>query len=161
MCLPEGYREGNKVAHLTRCISGLIKSPTEWYSPLPVYLRGHVFDISNFDPCESHQFYIAMYNDDLTLHRPPQYLMDTTLLALETEFEVTNMGQLYWLLGIQITFNRYTIELSQKAFVDKILERFYMNVSHPTLLSIYSNTRLRKEESVLEAEEHHLCQSII
>jgi hypothetical protein len=50
--------------------------------------------------------------------------MDTTVLALETEFEVTNMGQLNWLLGIQITFDRDSIELSQEAFVDKILEWF-------------------------------------
>jgi hypothetical protein len=46
---------------------------------------------------------------------PPGHLMDTTVLALETEFEVTNMGQLHWLLGIQITFNRDSIELSQEA----------------------------------------------
>jgi hypothetical protein len=87
--------------------------------------------------------------------------MDTTVLALETEFEVTNMEQLHWLLGIQITFNRDSIELSQEAFVDKILERFQMNDSHPTLLPIDPNTRLTKEDSVLEAEEHRLYQSII
>jgi hypothetical protein len=87
--------------------------------------------------------------------------MDTTVLALETEFEVTNMGQLHWLLGIQITFNHDSIELSQEAFVDKILERFQMNDSHPMLLPIDPNTRLMKEDSVLEAEEHCLYQSII
>jgi hypothetical protein len=38
--------------------------------------------------------------------------MDITVLALETEFEVTNMGQLHWLLEIQITFNHDSIELS-------------------------------------------------
>jgi hypothetical protein len=83
--------------------------------------------------------------------------MDTTVLALETEFEVTNMGQLHWVLGIQITFNHNSIELSQDAFVDTILERFQMNDSHPTLLPIDPNTWLMKEDSVLEAEEHRLC----
>jgi hypothetical protein len=87
--------------------------------------------------------------------------MDTTVLALETEFKVTNMGQLHWLLGIQITFNRDAIELSQEAFVAKILKRFQMNDSHPTLLPINPNTRLTKQDSVLEAEEHPLYQSII
>jgi hypothetical protein len=70
--------------------------------------------------------------------------MDTTVLALETEFEVTNMGQLHWLLGIQITFNRDSIEVSQEAFIDKILEWFQMNYSHPTLLPINPSTRLTK-----------------
>jgi hypothetical protein len=50
--------------------------------------------------------------------------MDITILALEIEFEVPNMGQPHWLLGNQITFNRDSIELSPKGFVDKILERF-------------------------------------
>jgi hypothetical protein len=68
--------------------------------------------------------------------------MDTTVLALETEFEVTNMGQLHWVLGIQIIFNRDSIQLSQEAIIDKILERVQMNYSHPTLLPIDRNTRL-------------------
>jgi hypothetical protein len=110
---------------------------------------------------KSDQFYIAVYVDDLTLYGPPGYLMDTTVLALDTEFEVTNMGQLHWLLGIHITFNRDSIELSQEAFIDKILEWFTMNDSHPTLLPIDPNTRLTKEDLVLEAEEHRLYQSII
>ena len=50
--------------------------------------------------------------------------MDTTVSALETEFEVTNMGNLHWLLGIQIKMTRDAIELSQNAYIDKILERF-------------------------------------
>jgi hypothetical protein len=87
--------------------------------------------------------------------------MDTTVLALETEFEVTNMGQPHWLLGIQITFNRDSIELSEEACVDKILEQFQMNDSHPTLLTIDPNTRLMKADSVLEAEKHRLYQSMI
>jgi hypothetical protein len=82
--------------------------------------------------------------------------MDTSVLALETEFEITNMGQLHWLLDIQITFNCDSIELSQEAFVNKILERFQINDSHPTLLPIDPNTTSTKEDSVLEAEEHRL-----
>jgi hypothetical protein len=80
--------------------------------------------------------------------------MDTTILAFKTEFEVTNMGQLYRLVRIHITYNRHSIELLQDGFIDKILEQFQMNDSHPTLPTIKLNTRLTKQESVLEAEEH-------
>jgi hypothetical protein len=64
-------------------------------------------------------------------------------------------------MGIQITFNCNTIELLQEAFVDKILERFQRNDSHPTLLPIDSNPKLMNEDSVLEAEEHRLYQLLI
>jgi hypothetical protein len=87
--------------------------------------------------------------------------MDTIVLALETEFELTNMGQLHWVLRIQNTVNCYSIELSLAACVDKIFERFQMNDSYPTLLPINPNTRFSKEESVFEAEEHRLHKSII
>jgi hypothetical protein len=87
--------------------------------------------------------------------------MDTTSFSLETEFEVTNMGQPYWLLGIQITCNRDLIELLSEAFVDKILESFQINDSHLKLFPIDPNTRLTKDHSVLEPEEHCLNQSII
>jgi hypothetical protein len=110
---------------------------------------------------KSDQFYTAVYVDDLTLYGPPGHLKDTTVLVVVTEFEVTNMGQLYWLLGIWFTFNRDWIKLSQEAFVDKILERFKINDSHPTLLPIDPNTRLTKEDLGLDAEEHRLWQSLI
>jgi hypothetical protein len=87
--------------------------------------------------------------------------MDPTVWAPETEFEVTNMRQLYWLLGIQITLNCNLMELSQEAFIEEIVERFQMTDSHPTLIPIYPNTRLTKEDSVLEADKHRLYQLII
>jgi hypothetical protein len=162
---PEGYRDGNTVAHLKRCIYGLKQSPRELYSGLTAHLQRHAFDTSNFDPCmlrhKSDQFYITVYVDNMTFNGPPRYPMDTTVLNLETEFEVTNIGQLHWLSGIHITFDRDSIEHSKEAFVDKILERFQINDSHPTLLPIDPNTRLTKQDSVLEADQHRLYQSII
>jgi hypothetical protein len=80
--------------------------------------------------------------------------MDTTVLAFETKFEVTNIGQHQRLSGMQISFNRDMIDLSKEVFVDKILERFQMNNSHPTLLPMDPNTRLPQKDSVLEAEPH-------
>jgi hypothetical protein len=165
MRLPEGDTDCNKVAHVKRSIDGLNQSPRQWYSCLTIYLRRHGFDTSSFDPCvlryKSNQFYIAVYVEDLTLYGLRRRLMDTTVLAVETALKVTNMGNLHWLLGIQVSFNCDLIKLSQEAFVDKILERFQMNDSHPTLLAINPNPRLTKEKSVLEAEAHRLYQSII
>jgi hypothetical protein len=46
------------------------------------------------------RFDIAVYVDDLTLCAPSGYLMDSTVLAVKIDFEVTNIDQLHWLLGI-------------------------------------------------------------
>jgi hypothetical protein len=159
------YSDGNKVAYLKRCIYRLKLSPREWYSRLTAHLLRYGFDTSNLKPCmfrdHSNQFYIAVYVDNLTSYGPLRHLMDTSILARNTEFEVTNMGQIHWVLGNQITGNRDSIELSQQSFVDKILEWYQINDSHPTLLPIDPNTRLTMEDSELDAEEHRLDQSII
>jgi hypothetical protein len=128
MSLPEGYRDGNKVPHLKKCIYGLKQSPREWCSRLTAHHRRNGFDKSNFDPCllqhMCDQVHIAVHVDDLTLYGLPGHLPDTGALAPETEFKVINIGPLYWLFGIQISFDRDSIELSQKAFIDKMLEWF-------------------------------------
>jgi hypothetical protein len=87
--------------------------------------------------------------------------MDTNVLDHETEFEVTNIGQLHWLLGIQITVNCNSIEHLQEAFLNKILEQSQMNHCHLTLLLIDLNTSLTTQDSVLDAEEPLHYQSII
>jgi hypothetical protein len=153
MHLPRGNRDGNNIAHLKRCIDGLKQSPREWYSHLTSHLRRYGFETFNFDPYmlwhKSDQFNITMYVDDLTSYGPPGYLMDTIVLGLKTEFEIINMGQLHWLVEIEITFNHDSIELSQGAFIDKMLARFQINDSHPMLLPIDPNTWLMKENQDL------------
>jgi hypothetical protein len=77
------------------------------------------------------------------------------------EFAITDIGQLHWLLGIQMSVNQHSIHLSLAASFDKILELFQMNDAHPTHLPIDPTTRLTKEDSLLDAEEYHHYQSII
>jgi hypothetical protein len=103
---------------------------------------------------KSDQFYIAVYVNNLTSYGPLGHLNGPPVLAGETEFEDTNMGQVQLLLGNHITFNRDSIEVSEDAFVDKILEPFPMNDSDLMVLPINPNTRLT-QESVLEPEDHH------
>lgn len=165
MRLPEGHRSHGKVALLKKCIYGLKQSPRKWYFRLIEHLSAIGFTVSNFDPCvlrhNRQPFFIAVYVDDLTLYGPPEQLMETTVNALKKEFQVTDMGDLNWLLGIQIEILSDSIRLSQTAYIDKILERFQMSDSHPTALPIDPNTRLIKEDKPLGPAEHRIYQSII
>jgi hypothetical protein len=56
--------------------------------------------------------------------------------ALKSEFDVTDLDDLYWLLSIQIKFRKKGIELSQSVYIDKILLRFGMTDCNPTVLPI-------------------------
>ena len=47
--------------------------------------------------------------------------MTSTKQLLKKEFEVTDMGDLYWLLGMKIEYLEDGIAVSQTAYIYKIL----------------------------------------
>ena len=112
-----------------------------------VNLIPYGFDFSTFDPCvlvhESGQLFIAIYVDDLTLFGPQGDFMEQTIELLKTEFKVSDMGLLHYLLGIQIEYKDDGIHLSQTAFIDKILKRFSMEDCNPVSTPLDPNNHLR------------------
>jgi hypothetical protein len=45
-------------------------------------------------------------------------MMNNVKNTLKSDFEVTDLRDLYWLIGIQIKFGPKGIELSQTAYID-------------------------------------------
>ncbi|KAI0990949.1 hypothetical protein K3495_g17238, partial [Podosphaera aphanis] len=52
------------------------------------------------------------------------------------------MGTLHWILGIQIEYSNVGINLSQTAYIDRVLNRFSMQDSNPVSTPMESNQRL-------------------
>jgi hypothetical protein len=148
MQLPEGSKEEGMVAKLKRCIYGLKQSSREWYFRLVNFLQPYGFSSTTFDPCvlvhNSGDLFIAIYVDDLSLFGQSGSLFDTTIQLLKTEFNVKDMGDLHWLLGIRIEYTDAGISLSQTAFIDKILNRFNMVKCNPSPTPIDHNQRFHK-----------------
>jgi len=155
MDLPEGSRLDGMVAKLKRCIYGLKQSPREWYYQLVEYLGPFGFAITAWDPCvlvhKSGDLFLAIYVDDITLFGATGELKQQTINVLKTEFKVNDMGELNWLLGIQVTFTDDGITLSQTTFIDKILNRFSMQDCKPVSTPIDSNHHLK----AIEDEDQH------
>jgi len=150
MDLPEGRRLDGMVAKFKRCIYELKQSPRGWYYRLVKYLAPFGFVITARDACvlvhESGNLFLAIFVDDITLFGATGELNEQTINVLKTEFKVNNMGELNWLLGIQITFTEDGITLSQMTFIDKILNRFSMQDYKPISTSIDPNHRLKAIE---------------
>jgi len=165
MDLPEGSRLDGMVAKLKRCIYGLKQSPREWYYRLVEYLGPFGFVITAWDPCvlvhESGNLFLAIYVDDITLFGATGELKEQTINVLKTEFKVNDMGELNWLLGIQITFTHNGITLSQTTFIDKILNRFSMQDCKPISTPIDPNHRLMAIEVDEQSTDTTAYQQII
>jgi hypothetical protein len=121
--------------------------------------------MSNFEPSmlrhQSDSCDFNIYVNNLVLYGPAEDLIDTTVLGLKRKFEVTKMGQLHCVLGIEIPSNCDSIELSPKALINILLEELHMNNLHWRHLHSDPNHLVMKTELVLEAEEYCLYQSII
>jgi len=165
MDLPEGSRLDGMVAKLKRCIYGLKQSPREWYYRLVKYLGPFGFAITAWDPCvlvhESGDLFLAIYVDDITLFGATGELKEQTINVLKTEFKVNNMGELNWLLGIQITFTNDGVTLSQITFINMILNRFSMQDCKPVSTPIDSNHQLKAIQDDNERTDATAYQQII
>jgi len=71
--------------------------------------------------------------DDITIFATTGELKEQTINVLKTEFKANDMGELNWLVGIQITFTYDGIALSQMTVTNKILNRFSRYDCKPTL----------------------------
>jgi hypothetical protein len=99
MTLPEGRWEKGKTARLRRCIYGLKQSSQKLNERLIQHFVSYRFVISNFEPCvQIHKievFFIAIYVDDIIIYGPGGLMMKNVKNTLKSEFEVTDLGDLY------------------------------------------------------------------
>jgi hypothetical protein len=112
MCQPPGYKAPNsngKVYHLLKTLYGLKQSGHHWYQKWCNIVITHLgytccdVDMAVFYKCEANTLAVIMVHvDDCTIA--------TTSLSLITEFkakvsehvEIMDLGELHWLLGIEI-----------------------------------------------------------
>src|SRR5258706_10432141 len=153
MQLPEGSRVDGMYGKLNKCIYGLKQSPREWYHRLIDFLTPYGFVVSNFDPCvlmfkndndTNNILFIAVFVDNLSLFGPKGLVMDNLKDLLKSEFKVTDLGDLHWLLGIRIEYRDHDITLLQSAYIDTILKRFGLYDCNPVTYPLDKNHQINK-----------------
>jgi len=99
--------------------------------------------------------------DDITLCGASVEPKEQTINVLKTEFILNDMGELHWLLRIQITFTDDGIPLSQTTFNDNILNRFWMQDCKPISTAIDSNHQLKAIGDIDERTDATAYQQIL
>ena len=165
MNLPEGYRKVGKVARLFKCIYGLKQSAHEWYELLTAHLRKHGFITSHFDPCifihTSETTFISIYVDDISIFAPPSAFRQKVKDALKSDFDCKDLGDVRYILGLEVNYTDQGIELSECGYIEKVLLKYGMIDCHPVSIPLDPNTPLRKAEPGTEVDNINECQSMI
>ena len=134
---PMGFIEKGKehmVCKLKRSIYGLKQASRQWYLKFNDTIVSFGFKENTVDRCiylkvsGSKFIFLILYVDDILLATNDLHLLYKTKRFLSNNFEMKDMGEATYVIGIEIFRNRSQgmLGLSQKSYINKVLERFRM-----------------------------------
>ena len=127
------------VYKLKKSIYGLKKASRQWYYKFHKVVILFGFEMNLVDDCIYHKFsgseyiFLVLYVDDILLATNDIGLLHETKRFLSKQFEMKDLGDVSFVLGIQIYQDRSRgiLRLSQKSYIDKVLKRFVMQDYKP------------------------------
>jgi hypothetical protein len=143
------------VCKLRKALYGLKQSSRAWYQRIDTHLLQLGFARSNADHSvyiigtDTSKVIITLYVDDLLLFAKLTTRLMDIKHALANEFDMKDLGEVHYLLGIQVIRDRAQrkIWLSQERYIRDMLKRFGMNNARPVATPMDPNTKLTKDES--------------
>ncbi len=154
---PPGYQNGTTVCLLRKTLYGLKQSGRRWYQKLV-----DIMTELKFARCEVDQavFYrrdkgkgiliiVLVHVDDCSIVASAQPLIDRFKGGIKKHVEITDMGELNWILGIEVRQIREErkILLSQRSYIDSTLRRYGLNDLKPLSTPMDSNIKLTSAQS--------------
>ena len=168
---PEGFIDplnSNKVCKLKRSIYGLKQASRSWNKRFDEEIKKFGF-VQNFDePCVYQKFsgsnvtFLVLYVDDILLMGNSVPMLEDVKSHLGKCFAMKDLGEAAFILGIKISRDRSKrlIELSQKAYIEKILKRFSMENSKRGNLPMQDGLKLSIKDSASTPVEVERMQRI-
>jgi hypothetical protein len=153
MDVPPGIpNPDNKVWRLRNSLYGLKQAPRVWYKKLHEKLCDLGFCRSSVDHSiysrnyNGSIFIIAVYVDDLILVTNSTNQLMETKKMLNTIFEMKDLGDAKWILGIEIIRDRSkrTLVLRQSKYIKDVLEKFGMHDCKPISTPMDVGSKLSK-----------------
>jgi hypothetical protein len=138
---PEGFENPkfpNRLCKLQRSIYGLKQASRQWNKRFDYEIKKFGFTQNLDEPCVYHKasgsdnvIFLILYVDDILIMGKDIPSLQKVKAYLGKCFSMKNLGEAAYILGIKIyrDRSRRLLELSQSAYIDKILKRFNMQNS--------------------------------
>ncbi len=170
---PPGYSVSdpngtNLVCHLQKTLYGLKQSGRRWYQKLV-----EIMDQLGFKRCEVDQavFYrqgeekliiVLVHVDDCTIVVKTQPLIARFKIEIAKHVEITDLGDLHWILGIEVLRIREErrILLSQRSYIDSVLRHYGLEDLKPVSTPMDPNLRLTSAQSLKSTEDFARMRNI-
>jgi hypothetical protein len=105
---------------------------------------------------------VVVHVDDCTIAASSLELVEDLKTRMKEHVEITDMGELHWLLGIEVKRNREerTISLSQRSYIDSITRRFGFEDLKPISTPMDPNVKLSTSQNASTAPEFAVMRHV-
>uniref|UniRef100_A0A2N9IWZ4 Integrase catalytic domain-containing protein n=1 Tax=Fagus sylvatica TaxID=28930 RepID=A0A2N9IWZ4_FAGSY len=153
--IPDGFQVSGKehmVCKLKKSIYGLKQASRQWYLKFDNVVTSFGFKENPVDHCiylkinGSKIIFLVLYVDDILLASNDLGLLRETKRFLFDNFEMKDLGEASFVLGIEIHRDRSRgiLGLSQKSYISRVLERFNMSTCSAGDAPIVKGDKLSK-----------------
>ena len=168
---PRDSKTGEVMVYkLQRSLYGLAQSPVLWYDTINGVLMVIGFRLTQSDPCVyTHGsgvtlVILTLYVDDILITGKDPTLVEKKKKELKERFEMTDMGEVSHILGMEVTrdYDEGRLAITQTAYTNNILKRFGMQEANAAHTPGYGPELSveQPEDKLLGAEATKLYQSI-
>jgi len=152
---PDGYSDKHKpdyVCKLKKSLYGTKQAARQWNQRIHSHMVKFKFIQTQADHCvyiqkQEHQvIIIILYVDDLIVMATNKKLIDQVRDQLKSEFDIKELGELKYCLGIEVVRNRKlkTIQINQASMIQRVAERFQVQECKNIYIPADANSRLTK-----------------
>jgi hypothetical protein len=155
MTQPQGYVDSQHPSHvckLLKSIYGLKQAPRAWFESYTSQLLHLGFSASTADSSlfiyknDNIIAYLLLYVDDIVLTSNTPSFLDHLIAQLSKIFDLKDLGQLHYFLGLQVTRTSAGLHLNQAKYASDLLKKHNMMDSKPAKTPSCPNTRLSLHE---------------
>jgi hypothetical protein len=151
---PEGFQLSDNpdfVCKLKKTLYVLKQAHRAWYHRLDTYIQDKGFKRGTIDnnlyiKTEGNDLFIVLVYVDDIFGSNNASLVKWFASAMQSEFEMSMIGELSFFLGLQITQKSEGMFLSQEKYLREMLKRFQMEDSKPMSTPIVTGCKLRNDD---------------
>ena len=151
---PKGYVHPEfpgYVCKLKKALYGLKQAPRAWTDRISKFLQSIGFVISNDDysmyvkKTDAGLVVIVIYVDDLIITGDDKVQITNVKKVLGAEFDMKDLGELMYFLGIEVIRTSQGIWLLQRKYVLDMLQKYGMTTCKPMSTPLEQNMKLRSD----------------
>ncbi|KAK2459144.1 putative mitochondrial protein [Trifolium repens] len=159
---PKGFvdpKHPNYVYKLKKALYGLKQAPRAWYERLTQFLEEQGYrkgrsDKTLFVKEERGKFIIAqIYVDDIVFGGMSNTMVQHFVQQMQSEFEMSLVGELTYFLGLQIKQMEDTIFISQSKYARNIIKKFGMDNAAHKRTPAPTHLKLTKDEKGISVDQ--------